>query len=126
MPFEFVACSTPWSGDGKLELMLVLLISVILQLATAVPPPVRIDARARRAVIVDLSRQLHARYVYPDSVQRIEEDMDARRRSGAYDSAATATSFAARLTEDLRRFDLHFDVRFDPELEKKLRAAGSD
>src|SRR5262245_58898546 len=104
--------------------MLSLLTSVILQLATAAPPPARLDAGTRRAVIVDLSRQLHARYVYPDSVRRIEENLDARRRSGAYDSAATATAFAALLTEDLRRFDLHFDVRLDPELEKKLRAAG--
>jgi retinol-binding protein 3 len=87
---------------------------------------VRVDSRVRRAVIADLVRQLHRRYVFPDSVARIEALLNERRRSGAYDHSDTGPAFGALLTEDLRRFDLHFDVRVDPQLERTLRAAGSD
>ena len=103
-----------------------LILAVILTLATPATPSARLDAGVRKAILSDLSRQLHARYVFPDSVQRIVAQLDARRRSGAYDRAATGDAFAAQLTEDLRRFDLHFDVRLDPALERTLRAAGSD
>lgn len=127
MPSGFYACSTVLSPAGTLEVMPSLIIaSILIQLATPAPPLVRVDAGIRRAVIGDLARQLHARYVFPDSVGRIEAHLGARRRSGAYDRAATAAAFAALLTEDLRRFDLHFDVHLDPELERTLRGTGSD
>ena len=124
MPSGFGACSTLQSAPGTLEVMPSLILLAILQLATTAPQPAPFDADARRAVIADLSRQLHARYVFPDSVSRIVAHLEAR--SKAYDSTTAAPAFAARLTEDLRRFDLHFDVRLDPELERALRAAGSD
>src|SRR5690349_13357283 len=121
MPSEFGACSTPRSPLGTLEGMPgLIVVAVLLQLATPAPRA-RMDAGLRRAVIADLTRQLRSRYVFPDSVGRIEAALSARRRSGAYDRALTDSVFAALVTEDLRRFDLHFDLRFDPELEHSLR-----
>jgi hypothetical protein len=114
------------SVPDTLEGMPTLIVAVILAVATPSPPSAHFDAGVRRSVISDLGRQLHARYVFPDSVERINAYLEARRHSGAYDAAATEAAFAAMLTEDLRRFDLHFDVHMDPDLERTLRAAGSD
>jgi retinol-binding protein 3 len=84
------------------------------------------DRQARRAVLDALFRQLHARYVFPESVARIEAHLGKRLRSGAYDSTATRQAFSDRVTADLRAHDLHFDLRFDTEREQALLAAGSD
>ena len=126
MPCGFGACSTLAKPSDTIEGMPGLIVTAILiQLAAPTPSPVGMDAGIRRAVLGELGRQLHARYVFPDSVKRILAHVEARHRSGAYDRA-TAAAFAERVTEDLRGFDLHFDVHLDPGLERSLRASGSD
>jgi hypothetical protein len=104
-----------------------LVLAAMLGLA-AVPAtsPPAIDAPSRRAVLAALVRQLHARYVFPDSVAAIAARLESRRRAGAYDSTRTPAAFGAAVTEDLRPFDIHFDLRYDTERERALLAAGSD
>jgi hypothetical protein len=108
--------------------VLALGIAALVHLAAspADPFPQRVNARTRRAVLTEMVRQLHARYVFPDSVARIQARIESRLRSGAYDSTVTPASFGAAVTEDLRAFDIHFDLRFDVERERALRAAGAD
>ncbi len=84
-------------------------------------------APAARGRILDaLFRQLARRYVFPDSVPRVEAQVRARARAGAYDSARTAAAFGDAVTHDLRQFDRHFDLRLDRVRYDALRAAGAD
>jgi hypothetical protein len=104
-----------------------LIAATVLALAAApAAPPQRLDARARRDILAALGRQLHARYVYPDSVAAIVSKLEARRRAGAYDTTTTPAAFGTAVTADLRPFDLHFDLRYDTEREAALFAAGTD
>ena len=84
------------------------------------------DSKVRRAVLEALQRQLRARYVFPDSVATITARLSSRRRSGAYDNAATPVAFGAVVTRDLVAFDRHLDLRFDAERARVLLAAGAD
>ena len=87
----------------------------------------RIDAAVRQRLVDSILRQLRARYVIPEAVSRIEERLRARLRSGAYDSAASASLLGQAITQDLRTVsdDLHFDVTYDPARERELVAAGA-
>jgi Peptidase family S41 len=91
--------------------------------ADTTPP---LTARARARVLDALFAQLARRYVFPDSVPRIERAVRARARAGAYDSARTAAAFGAAVTRDLGTFDRHFDLRWNPARAAALRAAGAD
>lgn len=104
---------------------LVLAATVALATGPAASSPA-VDAQARREILASLVRQLHARYVFPDSVAAIAARLESRRRARAYDSTATPAAFGAAVTEDLRPFDIHFDLRYDTERERALLAAGSD
>lgn len=106
----------------------VLVLAAALSLATGATaaPSQRTDARARRAILTELVRQLHRRYVFPDSVPAFAARLESRRAAGAYDTTATPAAFGAAVTADLRPFDFHFDLRYDLERERALLAAGSD
>ncbi|MFL5383711.1 MAG: S41 family peptidase [Longimicrobiaceae bacterium] len=91
--------------------------------ADTTPP---LSAAARTRVLDVLFAQLARRYVFPDSVPRIERAVRGRARAGAYDSARTAAAFGSAVTRDLRAFDRHFDLRWNPAHAARLRAAGAD
>ena len=107
-------------------IVLVLAAALDLTAATSAPAPRPLDAAARRAVVAAMVRQLHARYVFPDSVPAIATRVESRLRAGAYDTTRTPAAFGAAVTEDLRPYDIHFDLRYDTERERMLLAAGSD
>jgi hypothetical protein len=108
------------------SILLVLGVALSLAAGPAAAAPRPIDAQARRAILSALIRQLHARYVFPDSVPAIAARLEARRAAGAYDSTVTPVAFGAAVTADLRPYDIHFDLRYDTERERALLAAGSD
>jgi retinol-binding protein 3 len=85
-----------------------------------------LQARTRRTVVTELIRQLQARYLFPDSVPKIAAHLGSRLRAGGYDHATNPATFGSLVTQDLVRFDRHFDLRFDTERERALLAAGSD
>jgi hypothetical protein len=87
-----------------------------------------INIEVKKRVIDSIVRQLRARYVLPEHITHIEEQLRAKLRNGSYDNAATAIKFAQALTQDLRSIgdDLHFDISYNPAREKLLFAAGSD
>ena len=93
------------------------------QQADTTPP---LNAAARARVLDALFSQLARRYVFPDSVPRIERAIRDRVRAGAYDSARTAAAFGGAVTRDLRAFDRHFDLSWNPARAAALRAAGAD
>src|SRR5262249_13827861 len=101
-------------------------LATMLALAAApAAAPLKMDAPTRRAILTALVRELHARFVYPDSVAAIAARLESRRKARAYDSTATPAAFAAAVTEDLRPYDLHFALRYDTEREAALLAAGT-
>ncbi|WP_133478864.1 S41 family peptidase [Cognatilysobacter segetis] len=89
--------------------------------AQQAPPP--IDARAQRAVVEALARQLTTNYVFPDVATKVAAELKARDARGAYAKATDVQTFARALGDDLRTagHDLHFNVAYDPD----FRAAPS-
>lgn len=80
------------------------------------PPAVLLGASERKAVLETLGKELKAKYVFPEIAERVAVALGAKAKSGGYDGATTAASFAEALSKDLRELgkDGHFRVRFDP------------
>jgi len=85
-----------------------------------------IDVSTRGRVIEEIINQLRRRYVLPESVGKVADHLTKKLQGGGYNDQR-AGRFAQALTEDLRTEadDLHFDVRYDPNRESVLRAAGA-
>jgi hypothetical protein len=93
-----------------------LLTSLVLSLA-AKEPAANLTPAQRKAVLSTLSKELQARYVFPEVAEKVGRALEARAAQGAYEEAITPEAFAERLSKDLRELgkDGHFRVRVDPE-----------
>ncbi len=71
------------------------------------------DREKKQAVIEALVEAIDEAYLYPDRAPEIARQLRERFESGAYEDAVSRFTFAARLTDDLRKWthDLHFSVR---------------
>jgi hypothetical protein len=80
------------------------------------PGKVPVDAATRKAVIVELSSQLKANYVFPDVAAQVATALAAKEASGGYTQATDSEAFADALSSDLRSIgrDGHFRVAYDP------------
>jgi hypothetical protein len=84
----------------------------------AAPPPdqadTKLDAHARSAVLDTLIADLHADYVFPEVADRLDRELRARQKRGAFDGLASAQAFADTLTSILRTVghDAHFRVLY--------------
>jgi hypothetical protein len=81
------------------------------------PPPQPdqvLSAAERKAVIDTLIQEVGSRYVSPDIAKKIETDMRARLKSGAYDGITSAKQLASTLSTQLydASKDKHMGVRF--------------
>jgi hypothetical protein len=87
--------------------------------------PLVVDGQMRRELVENIVRELHAKYVAPENVTRIETRLRAQLEKGAYDKLTRPDQFAAEVTNDLRTAskDLHLFLTYDPALETRLLAA---
>src|SRR5260370_29840033 len=90
------------------------------------PQDLRIDEAVRRSVIECLVSKIEAGYVIPEAAQAAIRHLRTAQASGDYDECGTGTSFAERLTSDLRSAtrDRHIAVYFDPEPAGPKESAG--
>jgi retinol-binding protein 3 len=82
----------------------------------AVPVNVNLDAALRKQVIEGVNAKLAEFYVDLGLAKQMEDALEAREKSGEYDSITDGDTFAARLTKDLRAVshDKHLGVNFNP------------
>jgi hypothetical protein len=85
--------------------------------AAASEPAKPVGPAERKAVVVELDRQLQANYVFPDVAKRVGAALRRKEAAGGYAASTDVDAFAKALTGDLRAQgnDLHFNVRFDPD-----------
>jgi hypothetical protein len=81
--------------------------------ASSDSPALVLDAASRAQVIDALSRELNARYVFPEVAVKIEAALRDKQKRGGYDGAVRPQDFATMLTTDLQEagHDLHLRVR---------------
>lgn len=84
-------------------------------------PSPAIDAAARRDVIAELAKQLHANYIFPDAADALATTLASKEAHGDYAAAKTADAFAEALSRDMRDLgkDGHFQVFFDPQFKPR-------
>jgi hypothetical protein len=75
-----------------------------------------LDAARREAVMVALSREVEAHYVFAEVARKISERLSEKGARGDYDTITDAAAFAQILTEDLQQVsrDKHLRVVFGP------------
>jgi retinol-binding protein 3 len=80
------------------------------------PENVTLDAALRKKVIDGVEEKLKEYYVEPALAQQMSDDLSARAAKGQYDSFTDGDTFAAQLSDDLRRVshDKHLRVHFNP------------
>lgn len=85
----------------------------------ALKPDAPLNATQRKALVDSLAKELRSRYVYPDRIEPVAKQLQARAAKGAYDNAPTVAAMGEALNKDLREIgnDRHFRVEFDPEVE---------
>ena len=74
---------------------------------------VRLTAEQRQVVIDSITNSLNRMYVFPEVATRMDTDLRTRVKSGEFDTATAASSFAQLLTQDLQAIshDKHLRVR---------------
>lgn len=80
-------------------------------------PDLTIDGVTRARVVENLGGILDQNYVFPETAAKMKAGLDARLKSGAYDSVTSAKEFAKLLTthlQDISR-DKHLRVRYSHE-----------
>ncbi|HEX5684488.1 MAG TPA: S41 family peptidase [Ideonella sp.] len=82
-------------------------------------PDAPLSATQRKAIVDTLAQNLRSRYVYPERIEPVAKQLQARAAKGAYDGAQTVEAMGEALNKDLREFgdDRHFRVEFDPGVE---------
>lgn len=82
-------------------------------------PDAPLSAVQRKAIVDTLAQNLRSRYVYPERIEPVAKQLQARAAKGAYDGAQTVAAMGEALNKDLREIgnDRHFRVQFDPEVE---------
>ena len=100
-----------------LALAVMLAIAPTAVLAQRAPQKIPMDAAKRHAVIVELSAQLQAHYVFPEVAQQVSASLAAKEANGGYAGANDSEVFADALSTDLRTFgnDRHFRVGYAPD-----------
>jgi len=97
--------------------------------ATKISPPadIPVDEAARSAIIETLVSKIQGGYVVPERAQVAVRNLRSARASGAYKDLDTASTFAERLTSDLRSAtqDKHIAVLVDPEASTPTQSAGT-
>ncbi|HTL98289.1 MAG TPA: S41 family peptidase [Holophagaceae bacterium] len=85
--------------------------------AQPAPPATPITAAQRKAALETLTKELRARYVFPEVADKVAKAIQAKAASGGYDGDATVPAFAEALSKDLRAQgqDRHFRVMVDPD-----------
>lgn len=91
---------------------------------SAMPPALTGSVRTR--VIDSVVKQLRARYVLPDSLERAIAALQRNLRAGRYDSLTQPGRFANTVSADMYAAikDGHLALRYDPEFERRLTAMG--
>lgn len=82
-----------------------------------------ITAGIVQELVDSLSRVLHRNYVYPDKAIEMVRALRQKHLRGGYKNIVHPRQLAEALTKDVRTFlnDRHLSVRFDPDLEKRIR-----
>jgi hypothetical protein len=80
----------------------------------AAPP---LDEAARRAIVQEVVKVLQENYIFPETAERMRQDVEAKLKDGAYDGLTSPGAFADAVSEDLRAIskDKHLRFRYDPE-----------
>ena len=89
---------------------------------TAADMNLKIDAATRARVVDGAVAKLNEYYVFPETAKKMAEAVQARLKSGAYDTITGGDDFANTLTEDLRAVshDKHLGVNFSPQVLPKM------
>jgi Periplasmic protease len=103
-----------------LSLLLALLASTpgsIFGQDSSPPPAVQLDAAEKQAILLEVGKVLQENYIYPQIAEKMQQGVEARMKSGAYNSLNSAEAFAEAVSEDLRGIskDKHLRFRYDPE-----------
>jgi hypothetical protein len=87
----------------------------------AIPPGavvenIKLDAAARQRVLDGIESNLKESYVYPETVQKMDEDLRGRQKRAEFDAVTDGDVFAALLTKDLQEVshDKHLHVNYSP------------
>jgi hypothetical protein len=95
---------------------LVALIGIVAGAAGAQPqlpaPSKPLDPATRKAVVDQVAKRLHDRYIYPEVGDRAAQRIEARLAAGAYDAITDPTALGQALTADLSgvAHDKHLQV----------------
>ncbi|MGA8086161.1 MAG: S41 family peptidase [Terracidiphilus sp.] len=87
----------------------------------AIPPgakeeDITLDAARRKAVIDGAIAQLKENYIYSDGAQKMADAVLAHEKAGDYDKITDGSTFATKLTDDMRAVshDRHLHVNYAP------------
>lgn len=86
--------------------------------ATAQAPTSQVDAATRSQTVTDLAKAMRDTYAYPDNGKKAAASIEAKLKSGAYDSIGSGPDLATRLTADLNEIckDAHLRVRYSEQV----------
>jgi len=81
------------------------------------PPPAPLDAAEKQAILLEVGKVLQENYIFPETAGKMQQAVEARMKSGAYDSLNSPAAFAEAVSEDLRGIskDKHLGFHYDPE-----------
>ncbi len=99
----------------------------IAQIAGGETKEMKLDSKAKKAVIESVNGLIVERYVIRDIAQQLAEHLNERFKNGAYDKVDNASQFANALWADLRESsnDNHFYIEYNPERAKLVTAEKS-
>ncbi len=86
----------------------------------------RLDAEARKAIVLKISKLLTDNYVYPEIGNKMGSAIEQNLKEGAYSKITSPSGLASRLMRDLREIsrDLHLRVLYDPSTAHALLRGG--
>ena len=101
--------------------------SIILLFVASPVLPAQEEALSKSekaATIESLSGVLKSNYIFPDTAEKISQELQKNLESGKYNGAKDRPAFASELTDDLLEVsnDLHFVIGVDPKWIAEIRA----
>jgi hypothetical protein len=98
-----------------MKALTVLLLFTLLTTNLVAQPP-RLNKKEKEAVVDSIAKSVERNYVYLDTAKRMGKHIREQFHKGAYDTIATPSVFADRLTADLLTVyhDGHLSISFNP------------
>ena len=115
-----------WKNGFISALKVLLVIFIIVTLNTngfTQAEEYKVTKTEQEEVVKKIGEILKKNYIFPETAEKMDAHIQTKLKNGDYEKITSPSTFANRLTSDLREIskDLHIRVTYDPEAVQRMR-----